>query len=351
MPAMAPRAATGLPQAPQLSVSEQAEEPGRITAALASILSGTATDAQCQAFQEAAMRSSAARLDARSALAFVDGIEQAPATAPAHLVQQLLAPAGRAASGLIGASQEMQLAAAAAAPSGAAETRKAGIWSRVSQRWLVAPRGRMAAACAMLLMAGGLTWSLWRPAQSPEDGSIVPVETSPKDAPLLRPEPVKPAPAPLALPTAATAPAVISAPMPPPAQALADPCAPRGLANSEALAAATTPEFKAPRRPPDRQLKSAVASAPDPGCGADPSRLATSPATDPTAADAGKAAAFEAGRHPQSDQGPVRTARPSSQFGGIDRDSPAILSAPGSAPAAARPASPAMHPSAIAPAR
>jgi hypothetical protein len=342
---MAPRTATGLPQAPQLSVSDQAEEPGRSTAALASILSGTATDAQCQAFQEAAMRSSAVRLDARSALAFVDGIEQAPATAPAHLVQQILAPAGRAAAGLIGASQEMRLAAAAAAPSGAAETREAGIWSRVSQRWLVAPRGRMAAACAMLLMAGGLTWSLWRPTQSPEHGLIVPVATSPKDE-LAKPAP---APAPLALPAAATAPAVISAPMPPPAQALADPCPPRGLANSEVLAEVTTPESKAPRRPPDRQLKSAVAPAPKPGCGPDPSRLATSPATEPTAVDAGKAAAFEAGRNPQS--GPVRTGRPSSQLGGIDRDSPAILSAPGSAPAAARPASPAMHPSAVAPVR
>ena len=63
---------------------------------LASILSGTATPAQCQAFQEAAMTSSAVRLEAQSALAFLDGIDAAPLAAPAHLVAQALRlPAAR----------------------------------------------------------------------------------------------------------------------------------------------------------------------------------------------------------------------------------------------------------------
>jgi hypothetical protein len=87
-----------------------------------------------------------------------------------------------------------------------------------------------------------------------------------------------------------------------------------------------------------------TAAAPDPGCGADSNSIVRSLA-EPAAPEG---AATAAGRNPQADQG-VRAARPSSQLGGIDRNSPAILSAPGSAPAAARPAAPAMHPSAAAP--
>jgi hypothetical protein len=298
-------------------MSEGAEDPGRITAALASILSGTATAAQYQAFQEAAMRSSAVRLDAQSALAFVDGIEQAPTAAPAHLVEQVLASAEGVPSGAIVAEA-----------------------SRRPQRWRVAPRGRMAAACALLLMAGGLTWSLlWRPAGSPGDGLVTPVTTNPKDTPLLRPEstalPSDRTPA--AIPAPAAAPATMPPPRPAPAQAAADPCAPRGYTNSEALAeAATAPEPRAAKRAPSTQSKTAAA-APDPGCAADPNRSMRNPA--------------EAGRNPQADQSAVRAARPPPQLGGADRDSPAVLSAPGSAPTPARPASPAMHPSAVAPAR
>ena len=108
----------------------RAESPGREAAALASILSGTATGAQCHAFQEAAVTSGAARLEAQSALAFVDGIEQTPLKAPVHLVQQVLA-------------------SAAVAPS----RPRPSIWSRL----LGAPRGQVAAACAVMLMAGGLS--------------------------------------------------------------------------------------------------------------------------------------------------------------------------------------------------
>jgi hypothetical protein len=184
----------------------------------------------------------------------------------------------------------------------------------------------MAAACAVLLMTAGLTWSVWRPADSTDDRRMAPVATSPKYAPLPEPDAAKPVadPAPLAVPAAATAPA---GPMPPPAQALADPCAPRGLANSEALAAAAPPsEPKPPRRAPDRQMKTAAAPAPDPGCGADLESIARNPA-EPATAETGNAAATAAGRNPQADRGPVR------------------------APAAAKPAVPAMHPSAVAPVR
>ena len=54
----------------------------------------------CQAFEAQAARSAAVRLDAQSAQAFVDRLEQAPLAAPAHLVAQFQAPevAARSAS-------------------------------------------------------------------------------------------------------------------------------------------------------------------------------------------------------------------------------------------------------------
>ena len=84
-----PGAIAGQAEAGQAEAG-RAESPGREAAALASILSGTATGAQCHAFQEAAVASGAVRLEAQSALAFVDGIEQTPLKAPAHLVEDRL---------------------------------------------------------------------------------------------------------------------------------------------------------------------------------------------------------------------------------------------------------------------
>jgi hypothetical protein len=307
----------------------QAESPGGETAALASILSGTATNAQCHAFQEAAMTSGAVRLDAQSALAFVDGIEQAPLKAPAHLVEQVLASAA-----------------------GAPPRPRPGIWSRL---W-GAPRGQVAAACAVMLVAGGLSWSLLlRPADLPADHSAVPVATNPDEgppvsdiapkrapepafapAPALAPEPAPafaPAPAPAFAPVPAPAAPVLapaSAPSPPPLQALADPCEPRSLAASEAGARSRV-EAKAAKPAPNRQPKTAAASAPEPGC-------------------AVNAGAIEAGQNPQADQGAVRAARPAAKIGRFERDPPAAAaSAPASSPSAgaARPASPALRPGPI----
>ena len=328
--------------------AQEAEDPYRDTAELASILSGTATDAQCHAFQVAAMTSSAVRLDAQSALAFVDGIEQAPLAAPAHLVEQVV---GSARGALPGAS------------SAAAGRRRSGIWSPVSERWLVAPRGRMAAAFAVLLMGGGLSWSLLRgPADAPDALSAMPVAASPKDAPIIIPEPTvsdptKPAREPAPGPAAAPPPASALVHVPAPAQALADPCEASRLARPEAFAeaAATRPygvarSEIAKRAVPNKQPRTAVAS--DPGCAVDADRrFVVNPAAEPAAAAAGKAA-LDAGRNPPADSGSVRAAQPAATVGGLDRDPPAAaLSTPGSAPAAARPALPAMRPSAIAPSR
>jgi hypothetical protein len=310
----------------------QAESPGRETAALASILSGTATDAQSQAFQAAAMTSGAVRLEAQSALAFVDGIEQTPLKAPAHLVEHVLASAA-----------------------GAPSRSRPGIWSRLSG----APRGQVAAACVVMLMAGGLSWSLLlRPADLPAGHPIAPAATSPKaeppisdiapkpapapafapsPAPAFGPAPVPafaPAPAPEFVPAPAfapvpapAAPVLAPAPSSPPLQALADPCEPRSFAASE-VGARSNVEAKAAKPAPNRQPRTAAVSAPDPGC-------------------AVNGGTIEAGQNPQADQGPVRAAKPAAKVGRAERERPAAAAtAPASAPSAgaARPASPALRP-------
>jgi hypothetical protein len=341
---MARRSAPGLSRADGQrsgAPAQGAEDPRRDTAELASILSGTATDAQCHAFQMAAMTSSAVRLEAQSALAFVDGIEQVALAAPAHLVEQVVGAAGGATPR---ASESVT-------------------WFRVSERWLVAPRGRMAAAFAVLLMGGGLSWSLLRgPADSPDALSPMPVAASPRDAPFIIPDPTvsdptkrarEPAPGPAAVPSPASA----LVRVPAPAQALADPCEPSRLARSEALAEAAATRYSgiarseiAKRAVPNKQPK--TAAAPDPGCAIDADqRFVVNPAAEPAAAAADKGA-LDAGRNPPADSGSVRAAQPAAKVGGLDRDPPAAaLSTPGPAPAAARPASPAMRPSAIAPSR
>jgi hypothetical protein len=319
--------------APGLSPADGGTIPGAedgATAALASILSASATAAECQGFQEAAMTSSAVRLDAQSALAFVDGIEQAPLGAPAHLLNEVLASAG------IGSR------------SPDASGRRPGIWSRISGIRINTPRARMAAACAVLIMAGGVSWSLLLPPAAPPEGRLaVPAPTNPNDTPLIIPEPAQPAPAPapISAPTPAPGPAAMSAPMPnppsaptaaptpAPAQALADPCEPRSFARSEAgpeSRAVGAAAKRAPSRPP---RKTAAAPVTDPGCPDAASRLVTSPAAVPAGAT-GDIGATEAGRNPKADQAPVRAARPASQVGGLDRHPPAAaLSVPRSAPA------------------
>jgi hypothetical protein len=295
----------------------QTENLGQVGAELASILSGTATDAQRHGFQEAAVASDAVRLEAQSALAFVEGIEQAPLTAPAHLVEQVLAPAG-------------------SAPLDS----KPSIWSRLSGSRLGGRRGQVVSACAVMLMAGGLSWSLlWRPADLAPDGAAIPAASNPKEAlPIDGPQPgpasvlvpLASAPAPTPPPTPALAPPptrdltiLVPAPASAPAQALADPCAPRSFSALEGEARPKV-ESKAGKPAPNQQSKIAAASAPDPGCVVN-------------------GGAIEAGRSPPADQARVRAERPAAKTSRSDRD-PAAAAA--SAPAA-RPASPAVRPGPI----
>jgi hypothetical protein len=301
----------------------QADDPGRAAADLASILSGTATPAQCQAFQEAAMRSSAVRLEAQAALAFLNRIDAAPLAAPAHLVAQTLASAG-----------------------GAAAPVRPGIWSRFMRR----PGRQMAAACAVMLMAGGVSWSLLRRGDLTGDGVPVPPASSPQAVGPLKV--IEPAPAPVALPgplapvlpaspagsefstqselparsvaplsappllAQPAAPAFAPVPEPPlllpSPQALTDPCGPRSVVTSDSRPRSKA-EAKATKPAPGQPPRTAAVSRPDPGCGVGVGAV-------------------------DADQGPVPAAKPAARIGRSDRTAPAAApSAPAYAPAAKRP--------------
>jgi hypothetical protein len=247
------------------SGSGEAGNPG---ADLAAILSGTATEPQCRAFHEAAVTSGAVRLEAQSALAFIEAIEQAPLAAPSHLVEQVVASTG-----------------------GAPSRARPGIWSSLSGSLIGRWRGRAAAAFAVMLMATGLSWSLLR--QAADVGptlSVVPVATAPKEAisaispgPDSTPAEAPPAaPAPLpAAPEPAPAPSLAPPTSAPAVQALADPCTPRSAAISEPQAASSDVKFRVVKPAPKQPLKTAGVDAPDPGCAVDPgARLVVNPAVE-----------------------------------------------------------------------
>lgn len=114
--------------------SDLAQDPDRAAAVLASMRSGTATDAEREAFERAVAESSSFRLEAQSALDFIDDLERSPETVPAHLLAATSVSRGIAKQGSRGF---------------------AAAWFAGQTRW------RMAAACTMLLVAGGLSWSLY----------------------------------------------------------------------------------------------------------------------------------------------------------------------------------------------
>jgi hypothetical protein len=299
--------------------AEPPEAPNR--GQLAAILSGTASEAQCGAFREAAVSSGAARLEAQSALAFVDAIEQAPLAAPAHLVEQAVAFTG-------------------------ATRARPGFWSglrsSLADNFIGRPGGRVVAACAVMLMAGGVAWSLLGPADVGEVQRAVgpPPAGGPAMAPAAAPARVEPAPAePAPAEPAPVEPTPVvptpevprsAAPAAAAVQALTDPCPPRLAAKSEAQASSDV-RFRVTKPEPKQPPKTADLATPDPGCSADPaSRLVVNPAD---------------GANPRADRGPARPNRPAAAAGRSDHV-PAAASAP-----AARPASSAVRPSAVQPSR
>jgi hypothetical protein len=115
----------------------------RLTAALAALLSDSDVEAARRSVAEAMLRSAAVRLDAESALAFVDAVAQSPQTAPAHLVEDILV-ADRA----VGPGSMLREGAGISAL-----RLPGGSWS--ARPW------RLAAACSVLLVAGVVSWSVY----------------------------------------------------------------------------------------------------------------------------------------------------------------------------------------------
>jgi hypothetical protein len=118
----------------------------RYTAALAALLSGSDAEPARRTVAEATLRSAAARLDAGSALAFVDAIEQSPQTAPSHLVEEML-EADRAAATGLAPRQGVGISA---------------LWRWIPDGAWSARTWRMAAACTVLMVAGVASWSVYR---------------------------------------------------------------------------------------------------------------------------------------------------------------------------------------------
>lgn len=141
-------AAKALSQAGNASTRREPDtlaDADRYTAALAALLSGSDAEPARRTVAEATLRSAAARLDAGSALAFVDAIEQSPQTAPSHLVEEMLEADRAAATGL--------------APRQGAGI--SAVWRWIPGAWSARTR-RMAAACTVLMVAGVASWSVYR---------------------------------------------------------------------------------------------------------------------------------------------------------------------------------------------
>jgi hypothetical protein len=259
---------------------DDSSDADRLTAALAALLSGTDAGAARGMLAGAVP---ADRLDAQSALAFVDAIEQSPQSAPSHLVDELLAPPSHAGSTGI-------------AP------RAVGFWS--ARRW------QAAAACALLLTAGVTSWSVYGPLTNPaaEDGSAQPRAKMPTAA--MPTATVPGAAMPAAPPSLADAPAPAQPAL---ATTTAQPCEPR----SSTIAATN--------------LRSRVPAAAESGAAAKPKPSEASARTDcalePHLADR------------PADHGPADPVGP--RFGATGPSSPAAAArtAPAAAPAT-RPAVP-----------
>jgi hypothetical protein len=74
----------------QDTLADAGDQTQALTAALAAVLSGSAHEAARKTFAGLITRSAANRLDAESALAWVESIERSAETAPAHLIAELI---------------------------------------------------------------------------------------------------------------------------------------------------------------------------------------------------------------------------------------------------------------------
>ena len=259
---------------------------GLLTAALAALLSGADSQAARRAIADAMLRSTAARLDAQSALAFVAAIERSPQSAPSHLVEEVLAG-------------DIAGAARSAAPR--ERVGVANIWSLIAGGSWSARRWRMAAVCTVLLMAG--VASVYRMQMNPA---------------------MEGAPQPPMMKTLSKPAAVASAPPPP--LATMKPCEARSAAG-EAIKAPNS----VPADDPTPTAPTAVADcAPTPD-----HELADRPADEIEALAARRAAKVGAGQVDRPPGGgPIQADRSGPALGATDRNFPAAArTAPAAAPA------------------
>jgi hypothetical protein len=291
--------------------SDTIADADRLTAALAELLSGSDVEAARRFVADAMLRSAPVRLDAESALAFVDAVAQSPQTAPAHLVEEMLV-----------ADRAFRPDSVLREGAGISALRlRSGSWSVRS--W------RMAAACSVLLVAGVVSSSVyWLETDSNVRRSAVTPGTT------TEPRSVANAPAP-----------------PRPALATTQPCEPR-IQAGQAVNAETNMPAEAPKAKP-----SGTECTPTPGqsghefadrpsdenealAARQQAEAARQAATARAATDdASKVGAAQADREPG--QGPARADRsgPISGTGNFNHPA-ATLSAPAAAPAL-RPAAPA----------
>ena len=196
--------------------SDASGDAERLTAALAALWSSTDQETARRTVEAALMGSPAARLDAEAARAFLDAIEQSVQKAPTHLVDEVTAGAGRVATP--GMTHHRPLVRT---------------WS--VRRW------GLAAACAVLLVAGVSSWSVYGPRME-QPADLAPAQpaalesrsgaSAPVAAPVNAAAPAPPpalTPAPPPAPAAALAPAQAPelAPAQAPALAATEPCEPR----------------------------------------------------------------------------------------------------------------------------
>jgi hypothetical protein len=213
---------------------------GETLEALAAILSGTATEAQCRAFQEAAAVSAALRAEAQSALGFIAAVAEAPQPAPAHLIEEVLPAQPR--------------------PSGGLSARRWRLWrSRL--------RYASAAAVAVVLVGGLSVPLLWQTTTG-DVSTVVPVSTGPtiavprSDAGY-RPAStldVAPAASPAVVPQAARK--ALPLPVEATAQAAPDPCGAPGSLGKSAAASETHPDTRIARSASSAQPRTTAGSAP-----------------------------------------------------------------------------------------
>ncbi|MFB9264098.1 hypothetical protein ACFFWD_13095 [Bradyrhizobium erythrophlei] len=127
-------------------------DPDRVAATLAALLSGADAEAALRALADRAMR-----LNAESAFAFVDAIEQSAEPAPSHLVEDLIC---------------------AAVPATSRGTAAPSLRLRIADRFWPAQRWRLVGACVAVLIASAASVSLYW--EAPERPAIphAPVATS-----------------------------------------------------------------------------------------------------------------------------------------------------------------------------